>query len=613
MNSLTYHILEESTLADIFLNKVSGDLKDRSFLHYKPEPNKPYQSITFGELGERVAKVASGLLSLGIQKGDRIALISESRPEWLLVDFASILIGAITVPMFPTLPQKQVEYILIDSCARIAIVSNELQFGKVARSVPNTRTLERIFICNERAQNADAKVDAMLSRFSELEEKGYQFDMSSAALRVQEEDVVTYIYTSGTTGIPKGVMLTHRSLVSNVKGATAAIPPVTNADIFLSFLPLSHSFERLASYLAFSCGSNIAYASSIDSVAENMLEVKPTIMTGVPRFYERVHQRVMKSREKMPTLRRKIFDWAMSVGGQVGREMEGLPVPLLARIQHPLADTLVLSKIRERTGGRIRFLVSGAAALSEEVGRAFSAFGIPLLEGYGMTESSPVISVTPANRLRWGRVGPPIFNVEVKIAEDGEILTRGPHIMKGYHNQPTETAEAIDKEGWLHTGDIGDLDSENFIRITDRKKHLFVSSGGKNIAPAPIEGMLLRSELIDQVLLIGDKRQFVTALLVPDYEIVKQRLRSQGEEPPVSHQALVKDPEVRKMFEREIEHQLSHVANYERVRRFVLLEEPFTIENSMLTPTLKVKRTEAEERYRDLIDSLYVDARKVIS
>ena len=453
----------------------------------------------------------------------------------------------------------------------------------------------------------------MLYKFSDLERGSTPFDIPNAVKKVQEEDIVTFIYTSGTTGIPKGVMLTHRNLVSNVAGATAAIPPLTNADTFLSFLPLSHSFERLASYLAFSRGSNIAYASSIDSVAENMLEIRPTIMTGVPRFYERVHQRVMKSRDKMPTLRRKIFDWAMEVGGQIGRSMEGLPVPLLARIQHPLADRLVLRKIRERTGGRIRFLVSGAAALSEEVGRAFSAFGIPLVEGYGMTECSPVISVTPANRLRWGTVGPPIFNIEVKIAEDGEILTRGPHVMKGYHNQPVETAEAIDKDGWLHTGDIGDLDSENFIRITDRKKHLFVSSGGKNIAPAPIEAMLLRSELIDQVLLIGDKRQFITALLVPDYEMVKLRLRSQGLVPSATHEALVKEPEVRKLFEREIERELSHAANYERVRRFALLDEPFTIENSMLTPTLKVKRTEAELRYRELIDSLYIDARNVVS
>jgi long-chain acyl-CoA synthetase len=336
-----------------------------------------------------------------------------------------------------------------------------------------------------------------------------------------------------------------------------------------------------------------------------MLEIKPTIMTGVPRFYERMFGRIMRTREKMPPLKRKLFDWALRVGGECAMRLEGGHPSVSALLKRPIADLLVLKKIRARTGARVRFFVSGGAALSAETGRAFAAFGLIIIEGYGMTESSPIISVTRTQKIKWGSVGSPIPNIEVQIADDGEILTRGPHVMKGYYRAPEETRDAIDSEGWLHTGDIGMVDGDGYIKITDRKKHLFVSAGGKNIAPAPIEELLAASPLIEQILLFGDKREFNTALIVPDYDRLRESstLKSFSSEDLVQHQA------AREMISKEIDSLQKELATFERVRRFALLPEPFTVENGMMTPTLKIKRKEVEKRYEELIESLYSDFR----
>lgn len=594
-----------STLNEVFLDRTDAEHASRIYLHHKPSRNEPYKQITNSQFRKMVEGFASGLHSLGVQRGDRIALIAESRPEWVTTDFASLAIGAITVPMFPTLTAKQVEHILVHSGAKFAVVSNDLQLSKVIKSAPACPSLEGIIIMNELWNHNTGSLKAY--RFGEVAKMNSDdtFDFEKELSIAQPEDTITIIYTSGTTGEPKGVMLTHSNLIANVEGALGNLPVIGSEDTFLSFLPLSHGFERLASYLAFRSGAGVAYAESVDTVADNMVEIRPTIITGVPRFFEKIFSRLMRMREKMPPPRRKIFDWAMKVGNGCAIKLEGGHPKFSALMMRPVADALVLHKIRARTGGRVRFFVSGGAALGAEIGRAFAGFGMVIIEGYGMTESSPVISVTPYEKVKWGYVGKPLGNIEVKIASDGEILTRGPHVMKGYYRSPEMTAELIDTDGWLHTGDIGELDKEGYLRITDRKKHLIVTEGGKNVAPGPIEQMIASSDLIDQIIVIGDSRMFCSALVVPNFEILAEKMGDKLKD--LSPQDIVMREDVRELITKEIDSLQKDLASYERVRRFGLLAEPFTVENGMMTPTLKVKRKEVETRYSELIDSLYKD------
>lgn len=595
------------TLNEAFLERTTGASKDKTYLKFKKARGEAYSSLTYHEFGEQVRLIAKALRALGIERGDRIALISESRPEWVAVDFAALALGAITVPMFPTLTQEQVEHILVDSGAKIAFTSNDLQLSKAVRSASAARELSHIFVFNEKFSTPSDRVHSFASLLKG--DHSANFDFEYELRQANPEDTITIIYTSGTTGTPKGVMLTHRNLISNIEGALALLPPVTEEDVFLSFLPLCHSFERVASYLVFTRGCTVAYAESIDTVSDNMIEIQPTIMTGVPRFYERVYSKICRSKEKMSPTKLKLFNWAQSVGTKVAIEKEGGKATVSAKMLMPIADALVLKKVRAKTGGKIRFFVSGGAALPAEVGRAFAGFGLTVIEGYGMTESSPIISVTPHDHIKWGSVGKPIPNIEVKIAEDGEILTRGPHVMKGYYSAPESTAEMIDKEGWLHTGDIGEMDADGYLKITDRKKHLLVSSGGKNIAPGPIESLISQSQYIEQIMLIGDRRQFCTALIVPDFEAIREHLKNTRNLSSLSNQEIVSRDDVRELIDRQVEQLQKGIANYERVRRFALLPEPFTVENSLMTPTLKIKRKEVEKRYSELINDLYQEAR----
>jgi len=592
------------TLSEVFLEQTGGGLKDSPYIYFKNARGKPYTSITYGDFGEKVRTLVSAFVANGIKRGDKIAIISESRPEWVITDFASVILGAITVPMFPTLTAKQVEFIIGHSGAKIAIVSSDLQLGKAVKAAKECGALELIVVINNTFIAQESPVPIIT--FDEFLSHKSTVNIEAEAAKAKGDDVVTIIYTSGTTGIPKGVMLTHTNLVSNVEGALAALPPIGVTDIFLSFLPLCHSFERIASYFLFYAGAAVAFAESIDTVADNMLEIKPTIMTGVPRFYERIHGRIMRMREKMPKGKQRLFDWALRVGAECAKRLEGEIPTTKALLMRPIADLLVLKKIRARTGGRMRFFVSGGAALSAEIGRAFASFGLVIIEGYGMTESSPVISVTRTTLIKWGSVGPAIPNVEVMIASDGEILTRGPHVMQGYFHAPEDSHEAIDSQGWLHTGDIGLIDEHGYIKITDRKKHLFVSAGGKNIAPGPIESLLSQSKFIEQIMLIGDKREFNTAIVVPEFDAIREAL---AELNTLTNEQLAAHGSVKDYLTKEIEVLQKELATYERVRRFSLLPEAFTVENGMMTPTLKIKRKEVESRYAELIDSLYRDFR----
>jgi long-chain acyl-CoA synthetase len=565
--------------------------------------------MTFAEFGARVREVFAGFARLGIQRGDRIAVISESRPEWLISEFAALALGAIWVPMFPTLTAQQVEYIVNDCEAKLVIVSNDLQFGKALKLLGNAPSVHAVLLLNNETK-LSPPFGMRFLHFKDIASlDGVAPELETEARKVTSNDTVTIIYTSGTTGNPKGVMLSHGNVMANIVGALAAIPKLTDEDVALSFLPLCHAFEHIAMHFFFYRGMTVAFAESTDTVADNLLEIRPTMMTGVPRFYERIHVRIMRMREKLSPMKRAIFDWSLQIGTKNGLSFEANSVPLLAKMFRPVADRLVLKKIRDRTGGRIRFFVSGAAALPAEVGRAFAAFGLPIVEGYGLTEASPVLCVNPYQKLKWGTVGKPLENVEIEIAPDGEILARGPNVMQGYYRHPEATAEMIDKQGWLHTGDIGTIDSEGYIKITDRKKHIFVSSGGKNVAPAPIESLLGESRFIHQIMLVGDKRQFCTALIVPDYDALQEAGIAHDTgidgENDRSSAALATSELVRAAIAAELDRLQSGIASYERVRRFMLLPEQFTIENGMMTPTLKIRRKAVEERYRELIDSMY--------
>lgn len=597
--------VEFRTIPEMF-QKLTGKFaqESRPVLMYKSDAG--YKGISYSDLRSRVATFAHGLVALGIERGDRVAIISENRPEWVIADQAIVALGAVNVPLYPTMTAKQIEFIFNDAGVRLAIVSNQFQLNKVMRAYPEIKSLEKVILIVEKGPipEPDTFGFTAVMDMGEQHRREHPDMLAESIAKVKPEDLLTLIYTSGTTGNPKGVMLTHGNLVSNIKGAAEVIEFGTG-DTMLSFLPLSHSFERMAGYYTgMACGATIAYAESVDTVRDNMLEVRPTIVTTVPRLFERIYSRVMKQVDAGPPLRRKIFFWAIDVGHRYAAARRAGSIPVALRLQRAVADKLVYGKLRERTGGRMRFFVSGGAALGREFGEFFEAVGLAIIEGYGLTESSPVISVNRVDRYKFGTVGHPIPGVEVRIAEDGEILARGPNIMKGYYNNEEATRQAIDQEGWLHTGDIGVVDAEGFIHITDRKKHLFVSSGGKNIAPQPIENLFLSSKYIEQFMLIGDRRMFLTALIVPDFESLKEYADARNID-YTSIADLIKDPTINDLIDNEINAIQKDLANYERVRRFTLLEKQFSIEEGELTPTQKVRRKVIEERYSHLIDNMY--------
>ncbi|MBI3585594.1 MAG: long-chain fatty acid--CoA ligase [Ignavibacteriales bacterium] len=597
--------IEFSTIPEMF-EAIAAKYahSERPMLMHKVD--KQYRNISYSEYRRNVELFALGLASLGIGKHDKIAIISENRPEWIVADMAIAGLGAIDVPIYPTLTPKQIEFIFNDAEVKLVIVSNSSQLSKVAKVQPDVKTLQRSIIMNEKGE-ADGKT--VLS-FSHVYEFGKEFEKAhpnffrESISTIKPGDLLTIIYTSGTTGNPKGVMLTHDNFVSNIKAAASVIP-FSDKDTLLSFLPLCHSFERMAGYYtAMSCGATVAYAESVETVRDNLVEVHPTIVITVPRLFERIHSRMIKQVDNSSPVRQKIFHWAVGVGKEYAKARKLGSVSPMLKWQHSLAAKLVFSKLSQRTGGKMRFFASGGAALPRELGEFFEAVGIIIIEGYGLTETSPVLTANRLDDYKFGTVGKPLPGVEIKIAGDGEILAKGPNIMKGYFNNPQATEEAIDKDGWFHTGDIGMFDSQGHLMITDRKKHLFVSSGGKNIAPQPIENLFLQSKYIDQFVLIGDGRMFLSALIVPEFEILKDYARNVG----ISFSddsELVLSSEIRKLYDSEIQTLQKDLPNFERVRRFELLPQALTVENGEITPTLKVKRKVVEQKFSSLIEKMY--------
>ncbi len=586
-----------TTLARLFRHAVSYDKPDmmlaKSEGHYRP--------ISSAEVYRRVARLHFELKDVGLGPGDRCALMSENRWEWAVADFAMMVSGIVSVPLYPTLPAEQAHYILEHSEARVAFVSTQGQLDKILEVWDRLPNLEGVVVFDPAALSDDrvTTLGSLLGDAPLSDSERAEFEDAISA--VEPEHLASIIYTSGTTGTPKGVMLTHDNFSTNVRDNGLE---VFETDLALSFLPLSHVAERMADYTFFQEGATIAYAESIEAVPENLREVRPTIAVGVPRFFDKVQDRVLAAVADAPALRRKLFHWALAVGeAALPYELEHRPLPGPLRLKRRLTDKLVFSKLRARLGGRLRFFVSGAAPLPKHVAEFFLAAGIKICEGYGLTETSPVVSLNSPDTLRPGTVGRVIKNVEVRIADDGEILVRGPNVMLGYYKRDELTRETI-VDGWLHTGDVGRLDDDGYLIITDRKKDLCKTSGGKYIAPQPIENRIKTSLYVSAAVVIAQGRKFPCALIVPDFERLKQFATERGiaETTP---DALAAHPDVRQLIEKEVEAACASLARYEQVKKIVLLRSEFSIERGEITPTMKVRRREVEKRYSVEIEKIY--------
>ena len=563
-----------------------------------------WHNIPAASFVERVKNVALGLAALGIRPGDRVALLSENRPEWSIADLAILSLGAINVPIYTTQAVDQIEYILSDSGARAIFISNRRLY-KHALAVLAKRPLEYlVFFDPEVAEDVERAIE-----LSQLEQHGEELAQQrpgayDAYLQaVRPDDLATIIYTSGTTGEPKGVMLTHNNFMSNVVSIGKGLP-IEPTDVALSVLPLSHIFERDGFYVFCYCGVSVYYAASFDQVGENLREVAPTIMTAVPRLFEKVYHRIIKKGMAEKGFKKSVFLRSLDVGQRYGelRDKRRWISPQL-RIKQRLASKLVFSKWREGVGGRLRYFVSGGAPLSPALSYSYLAAGIPILQGYGATETC-IVSANRPNNNRVGSVGIPFEGINIRIADDGEILVRGPNVMRGYYGQPEATA-AVLKDGWFYTGDVGHVEKNGHLYITDRKKDLFKLSNGKYVAPQLIESLLKQSEFVSQVVVVGAGRKQPVALIVPDWESLNHALEEAGEKAPKDHVELSKYPPAIKIVQRDIANLTASLVDYERIRRVALLPNEFSIDGGELTPTLKVKRKVIDERFGELIEELY--------
>lgn len=589
------------TLPCLFFERFARYGK-RGALFVKSSEGSGISSISWEAWGQAVRETAAGLRQRGVRRGDRVAILSENRPEWTFADLAVLTLGAVTVPVYPTSSAKEAAYILQDAGAQVLFLSNAEHFMRLQADLPPA--IKTVILFDAPPVCGDPCVP-----FSAVRDEGRSLAQSNSGFvedclkELHSDDLATLIYTSGTTGPPKGVMLTHANFIENYEGASKVIK-VDESDLALSFLPLSHVFERLAGYYFFALnGGGIAYAESMKTVPDDLVLFKPTVAASVPRLYEKMHAAIHEKVSTAGPLSRKLFAWALQVGAKKLHYDKQGSAPLGWKLQFWAAQKLVLSKIRARLGGRIRFFISGGAPLSRELGEFFYAAGVVILEGYGLTETSPVIAVNAENALKFGSVGKPLFNVEVKIAEDGEILTRGPCVMKGYYKNDAATKEVL-TDGWFHTGDIGEIDGEGYLRITDRKKDLIVTSGGKNISPQNIENLILGDPVFLNAVVVGDKRNYLVALIALNRPAALAAAEAQG----IAHQGwedLSSNKAFYQLIEGRIRERTKDLSRYEQIKYFAFLEKELSQDAGELTPTLKVKRKLVVEKYRHLIEELY--------
>ena len=587
------------TLSQLFLNTIKSYPKDDLLLSKK---EGKYVPISTEEFADRVKCFSLGLRDLGLEAGDKLIILSENRPEWVISDIANLCLGGITVPIYTSLIPEQIKYIIDDSDAKIVVVSDQSQWQKIEAIKSQLTKVTSYITCLSEAPEG-------VLTFAQVLERGRKMDKQNPglfekmALEVKPDAIASIIYTSGTTGPPKGVMLTHSNIFSNVKTCSSLLP-FKDTDTVLSFLPLSHILERMGMFVYLYNGMSIGFAESIDTLGENLLEVRPHIMVNVPRVLEKIYAKVIDNVQVSSSLKRKIFFWAVKVGRKYGRKkILNQPISKLLQFKRNLANKLVFSKVYAKTGGRVRFFLCGGAPLSKDIGEFFYAIGLTIIEGYGLTETSPVITANTFENLKFGTVGKPIPGVDVRIDEDGEILTKGPNVMNGYYKKEAASREVFEG-GWFHTGDIGHFDEEGFLVITDRKKDIIVTSGGKNVAPQPIEGILNLNPYISNALVIGDSRKFISALVVPDFEKLEEYAK-QNNISFEDHCDLVKKEEIVRFIQEQVDRSAPNLASYEKVKKIALLDKEFEIEKGEITPTLKVKRNIVEEKYKGIIDAMY--------
>jgi long-chain acyl-CoA synthetase len=610
--------IEPGTLAELFLE---GSGAGKSDALRRRLPDGTWESLSTDDVAGRVRQLALGLRDLGFVPGDRVGILSHTRLEWTLADYALVMSRLVSVPVYPVLPSDQVQYVVANAGARALFISDQEQLDKVLEVLGELPELESLVAFDpitmlDESQQSDPTRRLSVMSFDELLERGAQAETTlgdsydTYALQTRPEDLATLIYTSGTTGSPKGVMLSHSNVQSNAKLATQVFP-VGTSDVALSLLPLAHIFERVVGqYIMWQAGVTVAYAESTLTVPRDLGEVRPTVMAAVPRVYEKVLERAQEAAREGGPLKIAIFSWARRVGEErATRQLEGRRTGAWLALQGAVADRLVFSKLRARTGGRVRYFLSGGAPLSPEIAHFFFAAGLPIVEGYGLTETSPILTFNPVDAVRLGSVGRPLPGTEIRIAEDGEILARGPQIMLGYYNDPEATRQAIDEEGWFHTGDIGELDADGYLRITDRKKELIVTAYGKNIAPQRIERAIKSDPLVLEAVMLGDRRKFPIALIVPNLDLLRARALELGisAETP---EAFLREPRLMDELERSVLSHCADFARYEQPRRILPVADEFTVEGGELTPTLKVKRRVVIQRYSTEIDELYEAAER---
>ncbi|HEX8387184.1 MAG TPA: long-chain fatty acid--CoA ligase [Rubricoccaceae bacterium] len=603
----------------------------KAALGFKSRETKEWTDVTWDELAARVRALAAFLVGRGVGPGDRVALLSENRPEWVVADLATQTVGAVTVALYPTVPVGQVVSILRDSGAAVVVASTGIQVRKAVGALAECPDL-RLVVAMAAPKAGEGRDGPVVGWDDALAEGDRAADevhdaVEARARAVTPDSLSALIYTSGTTGEPKGVMMTQRNLMANVHAVHARVD-VFETDVHLSFLPLSHAFERTTGYTTvLSAGAQIVYAESTDTVAKNLPEVRPTLLVSVPRLFEKVYTAVQKSVAEGGPLKRHVFAWAVGVGKEVAARRRAGDGPGLAlAAQHALARWLVFQTLHDRLGGAVRFAVSGGAALPQAVGEFFEAAGVHLIEGYGLSETAPVLAANPFEAPLVGTVGHVFPGVTLAVRDlhsgqiigrlsgddypsdlttgTGEILARGPSVMPGYWGKPAETAEVFDADGWFRTGDVGRFE-DGYLRITDRIKHMIVSAGGKNVYPAPLEERLAASPLVDQVMVVGEGREFLTALVVPEADALRAEAAAQGwtlGDDPASQ------PEARALFEALVREQARRAASHEKVRGVRLVSDPFTVENGLLTPTMKLKRRAIEAQYAGLIDEMYAGA-----
>lgn len=595
------HPVERRTIPEIFFHGIDAVGSDRAVLS---RTGGSWAGIAHADMLQRVAGLASALEGLELEPGDRVAILSENRPEWAVADYAALCLGLIDVPVYPTLPADQILHILRDAGVRLAFVSTAQQWKKVLSIRDQLPTLEYIVTFDDPGDTPGLTSMAALTGAPQEDDRAASVTwLRNRARTVVPDAVATLIYTSGTTGPPKGVILSHYNLAAMVAATRQhGSLPVTAGDVALSFLPLSHIFERAVDYFYWDSGVTIAYAESPGRVAANLREVRPHTMVSVPRVFEMIYGTVLNA----TGARRKLIDRAIRVGGALAdARLEGRSAPLAARLQFPLLDRLVFRRIREATGGRVKVFISGGAPLAPEVARFFFAAGLPIHEGYGLTETSPVLTANRPGAVRLGTVGIPYPGVELRLSHEREILARSPGVMQGYWQQPEATAAVVDAEGWFHTGDIGEFDADGFLCITDRLKDIIVTTGGKNIAPQPLEARVQESPLIQHAVMIGDRRAHPVLLVEPDLAKLRAWGEAQGLDRADDPNALLRNERVHDLLRREAMNALRHAATHERPKKVAVLPEPLTVETGLLTPTLKVRRRAVERHFAPLIDSLY--------